>query len=168
MADPKVKMTTTEGEFTLELYPDKAPLTVQNFLQYVQDGHYNGTIFHRVMKTFMIQGGGYTEDLEQKPTREPIKNEANNGLSNNIGTIAMARTMIVDSATCQFFINVAENQSLDYRNDTPSGFGYCVFGKVIEGMETIQRIRKVRVQPQDMHQHMPIEPVVIQAATVLE
>lgn len=100
MADPKVKMTTTEGEFTLELYPDKAPLTVQNFLQYVQDGHYNGTIFHRVMKTFMIQGGGYTEDLEQKPTREPIKNEANNGLSNNIGTIAMARTMIVDSATC--------------------------------------------------------------------
>lgn len=167
MTNPQLKMITTEGEFTLELYPDKAPLTVQNFIQYVQDGHYNGTIFHRVMKTFMIQGGGYTEDLEQKPTREPIKNEASNGLSNNIGTIAMARTMIVDSATSQFFINVAENQPLDYKNDTPSGYGYCVFGKVIDGMETINRIRKVRVQPQGMHQHVPMEPIVIKEATVI-
>jgi peptidyl-prolyl cis-trans isomerase B (cyclophilin B) len=167
MTNPQVKMITTEGEFTLELYPDKAPLTVKNFIQYVQDGHYNGTIFHRVMKTFMIQGGGYTEDLEQKPTREPIKNEASNGLSNNIGAIAMARTMIVDSATSQFFINVAENQPLDYKNDTPSGYGYCVFGKVIDGMETINRIRKVRVQPQGMHQHVPMEPIVIKEATVI-
>jgi peptidyl-prolyl cis-trans isomerase B (cyclophilin B) len=167
MHNPKVKVDTNLGSFVLELYEKKAPLTVKNFLHYVTDKHYDGTIFHRVMKTFMIQGGGYTADLEQKPTRKPIKNEAANGLSNERGSIAMARTMDIDSATSQFFINVVDNQSLDYRGEAMQDFGYCVFGKVVEGMDVIEAIRKVRVQPQDMHQHMPIEPIIITSAQVV-
>ncbi len=167
MADPKVKIETNLGNIVLELYEKKAPLTVKNFLEYVNDKHYDGTIFHRVMKTFMIQGGGFTENLEQKNTRKPIKNEATNGLTNERGSIAMARTGVVDSATSQFFINVVDNPSLDNRGDSAYDYGYCVFGKVIEGLDIVDAIRKVRVQPQNGHEHMPIEPVIIKEATVL-
>ena len=167
MADPKVKVETNLGSFTLQLYANKAPLTVENFIQYVNDKHYDGTIFHRVMKAFMIQGGGMTEDLTQKPTRKPIKNEAKNDLTNKRGSIAMARTGVVDSATSQFFINVVDNPSLDNRGDSAYDYGYCVFGQVIEGMDVIDTIRKVRVQPQDMHEHVPLEPITIVSATVI-
>lgn len=139
-ANPTVEIRTNLGAIQLELYPDKAPKTVENFLNYVKDGYYSGTIFHRVIPDFMIQGGGFDQNLAQKPTRQPIENEAANGLKNNIGTIAMARTSDPHSASSQFFINVANNNFLDYTAPTLRGYGYTVFGKVTAGMEVVNRI----------------------------
>ncbi len=142
-SNPKVVMKTSKGDITLELYPDKAPLTVKNFLAYVDKKFYDGTIFHRVIKDFMIQGGGLTADFQEKAAMAPIKNEAANGLKNKRGTIAMARTGVIDSATCQFFINSVDNDFLDHRDNTPDGFGYCVFGKVVEGLNVVDAIAAV-------------------------
>ncbi|ADI38427.1 peptidylprolyl isomerase [Waddlia chondrophila] len=162
-----VKLQTSLGDITLELYPDKAPVTVKNFLQYVDSGHYDGTIFHRVIDGFMIQGGGYTENLTQKPTKEPIANEANNGLKNKRGTIAMARTNVVDSATSQFFINVVDNSFLDFKGENPREFGYCVFGKVTDGMDVVDQIKSVDTQSQGPYQDLPVKPVkIVKAKTV--
>lgn len=141
---PRVKLTTSLGNIVLELDPAKAPKTVENFLSYVNDGFYNGTIFHRVISNFMIQGGGFSKDFKKKDTKAPIQNEANNGLSNKRGTIAMARTSDPHSATAQFFINVVDNNFLDFRAKTMRGWGYAVFGKVIEGMDTADKIRKTK------------------------
>ena len=163
-----VKLTTSFGAITLELDAKAAPETVANFLQYVKDGHYDGTIFHRVIDGFMIQGGGFTADMNQKPTRAPIRNEAANGLKNEAYTIAMARTPNPDSATSQFFINVANNDFLNYREPSAQGYGYCVFGKVTEGQDVIDRIRKVRTGMRAGHQDVPAENVSIEKAEVLE
>ena len=157
----KAVLETIFGTITLALDDEKAPVTVANFLEYVKSGHYVNTIFHRVIPSFMIQGGGFTPDMAQKPTTAPIKNEAANGLSNKRGTIAMARTSIVDSATCQFFINTVDNDFLDHTSDTPSGFGYCVFGKVVEGMDVVDKIEKVATSSCGMHDDVPTEPVII-------
>ena len=157
---------TTMGTITLVLDAEKAPLTVANFAQYAKDGHYDGTIFHRVIDGFMIQGGGFTRDMNQKPTREPIRNEAMNGLKNKRGTIAMARTMVVDSATSQFFINLVDNDFLDFASPTPQGFGYAVFGNVTDGMEVVDRIAKVKTGNAGPHQNVPEEAVVIKKVTV--
>ncbi len=138
--NPMVKMTTNLGEVELELYPDKAPLSVQNFLGYVDAGFYNGTLFHRVIPGFMIQGGGFTAGMQQKPTRPPVQNEADNGLKNTVGTLAMARTMDPHSATAQFFINVANNGFLDHTQKSLNGWGYAVFGKVTRGMDVVMKI----------------------------
>ena len=155
-----VILKTSKGDITLELYPDKAPLTVANFLRYVDAGFYNGTIFHRVINGFMIQGGGFTRDMQQKSTQEPIKNEAANGLKNTRGTIAMARTSVPDSATAQFFINVVDNGFLDFKSPDPRGIGYCVFGRVVSGMEAVDAIKSVRTAAQDV----PVETVEIISA----
>ncbi|MCS6997758.1 MAG: peptidylprolyl isomerase, partial [Casimicrobiaceae bacterium] len=144
---PRVELRTSLGAITIELYPDKAPRTVENFLRYVKEGFYDGTIFHRVIPKFMIQGGGFTPDFVQKPTRPPIRNEADNGLKNATGTIAMARTSDPHSATAQFFINVADNRELDFRYPTQEGWGYCVFGRVVKGMEVVERIARVKTGP---------------------
>ncbi|GBR74546.1 cyclophilin EcCYP-like protein [Candidatus Termititenax aidoneus] len=165
-ANPVVALKTSEGIIKIELYPDKAPVTVQNFLAYVNEGFYNGTIFHRVIPNFMIQGGGFETGLAQKETKDPIINEAGNGLSNTRGTVAMARTNVVDSATAQFFINVADNTFLDHTDDTPRGFGYCVFGKVIEGMDATDKIVSVPRGNFGYHQDVPKEDIVIISATV--
>ena len=157
---------TTMGTITLALDAEKAPQTVANFAQYAKDGHYDGTIFHRVIDGFMIQGGGFTRDMNQKPTREPIRNEAMNGLKNKRGTIAMARTMVVDSATSQFFINLVDNDFLDFTSPTPQGFGYAVFGAVTDGMEVVDRIAKVKTGNAGPHQNVPEEAVVIKKVTV--
>jgi peptidyl-prolyl cis-trans isomerase A (cyclophilin A) len=163
-AAPKVRITTPMGEILLELYADKAPKTVDNFLQYVRDKHYDGTIFHRVMDGFMIQGGGFTAGFEQKPTRAPIPLEAQNGLKNDRGTIAMARTGNPNSATAQFFINVVDNPMLNAPN--PDGHGYAVFGKVIQGMETVDKIKSVPVGNKGPHQNVPQTPISILKATL--
>ena len=163
-----VKLQTNFGPITLELNAQAAPDTVANFLQYVKDGHYDGTLFHRVIDGFMIQGGGFTADMEQKSTREPVQNEAANGLKNVTYSIAMARTPNPHSATSQFFINVADNAFLDYREPSASGYGYCVFGKVVEGMDVVDRIRKVRTGGRAGHQDVPLEDVVIEHAEVVE
>jgi peptidyl-prolyl cis-trans isomerase B (cyclophilin B) len=160
-ARPTVVMETSEGNIHIELWPDKAPATVKNFLQYVDEGFYNGTVFHRVIDGFMIQGGGFTPDMQQKQTRPPIKNEAAADLRNERGTIAMARTGVVDSATAQFFINVQDNPNLDHHDKTPRGFGYAVFGKVVEGMDVVDKIKKVSTTSSGMHQNVPAKPVVI-------
>ncbi|MBO4303453.1 MAG: peptidyl-prolyl cis-trans isomerase [Lentisphaeria bacterium] len=157
----KVQLETILGSITLELDEEKAPVTVANFLEYVKSGHFVNTIFHRVIPSFMIQGGGFTPDMVQKPANAPIKNEAGNGLSNRRGTIAMARTSVVDSATCQFFINTVDNSFLDHTSDTPQGFGYCVFGKVVEGMDVVDKIEKCRTTSCGMHDDVPVDPVVI-------
>lgn len=162
--NPQVILTTNKGEIVIELYPDKAPLTVENFLKYVDDKFYDGTIFHRMIKSFMIQGGGFEPGMNQKETQAPIKNEAGNGLSNTKGTIAMARTMVVDSATTQFFINVVDNSFLDHQDESVRGFGYCVFGKVISGMETVDAIKAVRTTVSGPYQDVPAEDVVIISA----
>ena len=141
-ANPQVEIQTNVGNVLIELYPDKAPITVKNFLSYVNENHYKDTIFHRVIPNFMIQGGGFDKSLHKKPTNKPIKNEANNGLKNRVGTIAMARTSDPHSATAQFFINVGNNTFLNYTNSTPRGFGYTVFGKVIKGMDTVKKISR--------------------------
>ena len=157
----KATMETSMGTITLELDDVKAPETVANFVQYAKDGHYDGTIFHRVIDGFMIQGGGFTKDMNQKETREPIRNEAMNGLKNLRGTIAMARTMVVDSATSQFFINLVDNSFLDFQNPTPQGFGYAVFGKVVDGMDVVDQIAKVKTGFSGPHQNVPEEAIVI-------
>lgn len=153
--NPIVCMETSEGTFKIELWADKAPLTVANFLRYVEAGHYNGTIFHRVISDFMIQGGGLSPDMKEKKTGDPIKNEASPELKNVRGTIAMARTNLVHSATSQFFINVVDNDFLDHKNTTPTGFGYAVFGKVVEGMEVVDKIRNVKTTSFGPHQDVP-------------
>jgi peptidyl-prolyl cis-trans isomerase A (cyclophilin A) len=161
---PKVKFETTLGEFTIEVYPDKAPKTVENFLQYVNDKQYNGTVFHRVMDGFMVQGGGMTADMKEKPTRAPIPLEARNGLRNDRGTIAMARTSNPNSATAQFFINVVDNQGLNAPQ--PDGHGYAVFGKVVAGMDVVDKIRQTPTGNKGMHQNVPLTPVTINSATL--
>lgn len=168
-AGPQVEMKTSLGTIVLELYPDKAPLTVDNFAQYVKSGHYDGTLFHRVIPGFMIQGGGFDPDFKQRSTRKPVRNEAANGLRNEVGTIAMARTRDPHSATAQFFINVADNTSLNFRFPTEEGYGYTVFGKVIKGMDVVQRIVKVPTGPGPApHQNVPVKPVVIESAKLLD
>lgn len=157
----KVVIETTLGSIQLELDDVNAPLTVENFLRYVDEKHYDGTIFHRVIKDFMIQGGGYDFDMFEMPTHAPVKNEAANGLENLTGTIAMARTNVVDSATSQFFINTADNDFLNHRTKTPSGFGYCVFGKVVDGMDTIRKIENVETCQRMGHQDVPLDEVKI-------
>ena len=164
----KATIETSMGSITVELDDAKAPITVKNFLDYAASGHYDGTIFHRVIDGFMIQGGGFTPAMEQKKTRDPIKNEATNGLSNARGTIAMARTSVVDSATSQFFINLVDNVFLNFRAPTPQHYGYAVFGKVTEGMDVVDRIAKVRTGFAGPHQNVPVEPVVIKKVTVAE
>jgi peptidyl-prolyl cis-trans isomerase A (cyclophilin A) len=160
-----VRLSTTMGDIVVQVDANRAPKTVANFLQYVRDGHYNGTIFHRVISNFMIQGGGMTPDMGEKPTRAPIPLESRNGLSNQRGTIAMARTMNPNSATAQFFINVKDNDFLDAAN-AQDGNGYAVFGKVVQGMDVVEKIRKVRTTQRGMHGDVPTEPIVIKQATI--
>lgn len=165
---PTVIIHTSKGDIKLELYEDQAPISVKNFLDYARKGHYDGTIFHRVIPGFMIQGGGFDAELEQKPTDAPIKNEADNGLSNQRGTIAMARTNDPDSATSQFYINVVDNASLDHRGkQSGRTWGYAVFGRVIEGMDVVDEIRFVETEARGPHQDVPVEPVVIESVEVL-
>ncbi|MDF1480829.1 peptidylprolyl isomerase [Extensimonas sp. H3M7-6] len=160
---PRVQLTTSMGEIVLELNPAKAPRTVENFLQYVRERHYDGTIFHRVIDGFMIQGGGFTPDMQQKPTRAPIVLEAGNGLKNEAYTVAMARTSDPHSATAQFFINVKNNPMLDAPQ--PDGYGYAVFGKVVRGMDVVDKIKAVPTGNRGMHQNVPLTPVTILSAT---
>ena len=163
-----VKLHTNMGTITLELDADKAPITVENFLTYVKDGFYDGTIFHRVIDGFMIQGGGMEPGMKEKTTRDPIKNEADNGLSNERGTIAMARTPDPDSASAQFFINVKDNKFLDHRAPTRDGWGYAVFGRVIEGMDVVDRIKNVATGNAGFHQDVPLEDVIIESVEISE
>jgi cyclophilin family peptidyl-prolyl cis-trans isomerase len=165
--DPVVLMSTSAGDVKIELFKDKAPATVANFLSYVNDKFYDGTVFHRVIPRFMIQGGGFTPDMKQKPTKASIKNEAGNGLKNQFGTLAMARTSDVNSATAQFFINTKDNDFLDHKDDSIQGFGYCVFGKVIEGSKVVQKIEAVETDTKGMYEDVPVEPVVIRSIRVL-
>lgn len=161
-----IKLNTNHGDILIELDHEKAPITSENFVQYVRDGHYDGTIFHRVINGFMIQGGGMTAAFEQKPTRAPIKNEAANGLKNRTGTIAMARTGDPHSASAQFFINVSDNDFLDYPGQ--DGWGYAVFGRVTEGMDVVNSIKSVATGNRQGHQDVPVEDVVIQTAEILD
>ncbi len=162
---PVVLMKTSMGDIKIELYPDKAPITVQNFLEYVKKGHYDHTIFHRVIDNFMIQGGGFTANLTQKPTLPAIKNEAGNGLKNTRGTVSMARTQEVNSATAQFFINVSDNTFLNYKSENPQEYGYCVFGKVIEGMDVVDKIKSVDTTAQGPYRDIPVKPIEIISVT---
>ena len=161
--NPVVVMETSLGNVKIELDQAKAPISVKNFLSYVDDKFYDGTIFHRVISSFMIQGGGFTADMQQKPTKAQIKNEAGNGLSNKRGTLAMARTMVVDSASSQFFINVVDNDFLDHRDNSSQGFGYAVFGKVIEGMDVVDKIKSVKTGNKTGFQDVPMDAVVIKS-----
>jgi peptidyl-prolyl cis-trans isomerase B (cyclophilin B) len=162
-----VKLNTNLGTITLELDAEKAPGTVANFLEYVNSGFYNNTIFHRVIDNFMIQGGGFEPDMTQKAPRAPIKNEAENGLKNERYTVAMARTPDPHSATAQFFINIADNSFLNFTAATPQGFGYCVFGKVVDGQEVVNTIKKVKTSTKAGHQDVPVENVIIESAEVV-
>lgn len=162
---PRVKLETSQGDIVVELAPQKAPKTVENFLQYVNDKHYDGTIFHRVIDGFMIQGGGFTEDMVQKPVRAPILLESDNGLKNERGTIAMARTPLPNSATSQFFINVNNNTPLDYKPGNP---GYAVFGKVVEGMDVVDKIKATEVANKGMMENVPVAPITIISATKIQ
>ena len=166
--NPKVVMETSEGNITIELWADKAPATAENFLRYTDEKFYDGTIFHRVIDDFMIQGGGMTADMRAKATHEPIKNEAAADLKNDRGTIAMARTQVVNSATSQFFINVKDNEFLNHRDESPGGFGYAVFGKVVEGMDVVDRIKKVKTTTAGPYRDVPATPVVIKSVRRLE
>jgi peptidyl-prolyl cis-trans isomerase B (cyclophilin B) len=157
----RVKMQTSLGDIVIELEDEKAPLSVGNFLQYVKDGFYDNTVFHRVIDGFMVQGGGFEPGMKQKPTREPVNNEAQNGLKNEAYTLAMARTSDPHSATAQFFINVADNDFLNFRAPTANAYGYCVFGRVVEGRETVDRMKKVPTESSGFHQDVPREDVVI-------
>jgi peptidyl-prolyl cis-trans isomerase B (cyclophilin B) len=161
-----VTLHTNHGDITLELDTEKAPETVANFLEYARDGFFDGTIFHRVISNFMIQGGGLNPDMSQKPTRDPIRNEADNGLKNTIGTVAMARTADPHSATAQFFINVSDNDFLNHRAPTGQGWGYAVFGRVVAGMEVVEAIKQVATGNSGFHQDVPLETVVIESVTV--
>ena len=169
-ANPRIEMKTSQGTLVIELYQDKAPKSVENFLQYAKDGFFNGTVFHRVIPDFMIQGGGFTMDLKQKETRAPIQNEAEmsskGGLKNDRYTIAMARTGDPHSATAQFFINVKDNAFLNHTAPSGQGWGYCVFGKVVEGMDVVDKIKGVETGSKGFHQDVPVEDVVIQKAEV--
>lgn len=164
----RISIVTNRGTVIAELDSERAPLTVENFLSYVREGHYNGTIFHRVIEGFMVQGGGFTQEMQMKKTRPPVKNEADNGLRNLRGTLAMARTAVVDSATSQFFINLVDNGFLDHRDRTPQGYGYAVFGKVVEGMEVVDAIGGVQTATVRGFQDVPVEAVVIEKVTVIE
>ena len=166
-AAPSVEFQTNQGNFTVELYPEKAPKTVANFLQYVKDGFYENTIFHRVINHFMIQGGGFERDLSEKNTRAPISNEAGNGLLNQTGTIAMARTADPDSATAQFFVNLFDNQFLDYVGPEPDQIGYCVFGKVTSGMDVIQKLGLTQTNTVGRYSDVPVKPIIIKSAKLL-
>ena len=167
MSNPQVELHITGyGIITLELDAEKAPKSTANFLTYVNKGHYNNTIFHRVINGFMIQGGGFEPGMKQKPTKAPIKNEANNGLKNTTGTLAMARTSDPHSATDQFFINVADNDFLNFKSETPQGWGYAVFGKVTDGMDVVNKIKAVKTGTSGFHQDVPKEDVIIQSVTI--
>jgi peptidyl-prolyl cis-trans isomerase B (cyclophilin B) len=161
-----ITLHTNYGDIELELDFEKAPKTAANFRQYAEDGFFNGTIFHRVISNFMIQGGGFTEDMSQKETRGTIENEADNGLKNDLGTIAMARTMDPHSATAQFFINVKDNDFLNFKRKDTQGWGYCVFGKVTNGMDVVDKIKSVKTGNKGMHQDVPVESVIIERVTV--
>lgn len=163
-----IKLHTNHGVITLQLFEDKAPETVANFKEYVKAGHYDGTIFHRVIGNFMIQGGGFESGMKQKATRAPIKNEANNGLSNKVGTVAMARTMEPHSASAQFFINVADNSFLNHSAPTVQGWGYAVFGEVVEGMDVVNKIKGVATTMKGGHQDVPVDDVIIEKAEITE
>jgi peptidyl-prolyl cis-trans isomerase B (cyclophilin B) len=165
---PQVVLETSKGKVVLELYPEKAPLTVENFLSYVRGGFYDGTIFHRVIKGFMIQGGGLNPDMASKPTKPPVTNEADQGLKNERGTIAMARTQDPHSATAQFFINLVNNDFLNHKGKNVQGWGYAAFGKVVEGMEVVDSIGQVKTGAKGQFQDVPVEPVLIQKARVVE
>jgi cyclophilin family peptidyl-prolyl cis-trans isomerase len=166
-AATQVLFETNQGNFTVEVYADKAPKTVENFLQYVKDGFYTNTVFHRVISRFMVQGGGFDRELNEKPTRAPIVNESNNGLINQTGTIAMARTPDPNSATAQFFLNVADNQFLNYSSPEPDMIGYCVFGKVISGMDVVFKISNLPTGNQRGFSDVPIRTVIIKRATIV-
>ena len=166
--NPKVRFETSAGDIVIELNVEKAPITTENILGYVKDGFYNGTIFHRVIKDFMIQGGGMDADLSPKTTKAQIKNEADNGLKNDRGTVAMARTGVVDSATAQFFINTVDNSFLNHQSPTPQGYGYAVFGKVVDGLDVVEAIRVVKTGNKGGHQDVPLESVTILSASVVE
>ncbi len=163
--NPVVVIETSAGAITAELYKDRAPVSIENFLQYARDGHYDGTIWHRVVSGYVIQGGGYTANLVEKATRPPIQNEATNGLSNRRGTLAMARTRQARSATSQFYINLVDNTSLDHRGFSPDDVGYAVFGRVLEGMDVVDRIGAVKVAPRDGMDTVPVTPVLIKSVT---
>jgi len=163
-----VTFETSLGNFEVELYPEKAPITVANFKSYVEEGFYNDLIFHRIIDDFMIQGGGLDKKMNEKPTKKAIKNEAGNGLKNERYTLAMARTNVVDSATSQFFINVDDNDFLDHRDKSPSGFGYAVFGKVVKGTDVIDKIKGVKTHTKGYHENVPVEPVTIGRAYLRE
>jgi len=166
--NPTLVLETSLGDVKVELFRKEAPISVQNFLDYAKSGFYNGTIFHRVIPGFMIQGGGFTADLNQKPTKAPIKNEAANGLKNERGTLAMARTMVVDSASSQFFINVANNEFLNHREGGPQAYGYAVFGKVISGMEVVDKIAATQTGMQKGFADVPVTAVVIKAVRIVK
>ena len=168
MTMTRVRMSTILGDMILELDAENAPKTVENFVSYASSGFYDGTIFHRVINNFMVQGGGFDADMRQKTTEAPIDNEANNGLKNNLGTIAMARTMDPHSATAQFFINVSDNDFLNHTAENMQGWGYAVFGQVVEGQEVLDKIRVVPTGSQAGHQDVPVDPVVIDSVTVLD
>ncbi len=163
-----IQMTTNKGQITITLETEKAPISTENFLNYVRDGFYAQTIFHRVIPNFMIQGGGFTTEMAQKKTNAEIKNEADNGLKNVRGSLAMARTQVVDSASSQFFINLADNDFLNHQGKNPNGYGYAVFGQVTEGMEVVDEIAKVATGNKDYHQDVPVEAVIIESMKILE
>ncbi|MCJ7645020.1 MAG: peptidylprolyl isomerase [Candidatus Aminicenantes bacterium] len=167
-ADPQVLLKTNKGDITIALFQDKAPISVKNFLSYADEKFFDGTIFHRVIKGFMVQGGGMTADMHEKSAKPPIKNEAANGLKNKRGTLAMARTPEIDSATCQFFINLVDNSFLDHQSNDPEKFGYAVFGKVVAGMDVVDAIAGVPTGSKGGHQDVPREPVTILSVTRLE
>ena len=166
--NPVVLVSTSMGDFKVELDQEKAPKTVANFLTYVKEKHYDGTILHRVIPGFMIQGGGMDEDMNERPTHDPVQNEADNGLKNVVGSIAMARTNDPNSATAQFFINVKDNTFLDHRGKTTSEWGYAVFGKVIDGMDVVKKIENVKTTTRSPHQNVPNEPVIIKSVRIVE
>ena len=167
-ANPKVELDTSAGKIVLELFPDQAPQTVKNFLNYVEAGYYDGTVFHRVIPNFMIQGGGFDADMQRKPTRAPIRNEADNGLKNERGTIAMARTGDPHSATAQFFINVVDNTFLDHQRKTSKGWGYAVFGKVVSGMKVVDAIAAAKTTTRGRYRDVPAQTIEIRRAAVLK
>lgn len=166
--NPMVVLETSMGNIVIELYPEKAPVSVENFLTYVKSEFYNGTIFHRVIDGFMIQGGGFDKAMNKKETRPPIKNEADNGLKNNRGTIAYARTPVINSATSQFFINLVNNDFLNFKNKTQDGYGYAVFGKVVKGMKVVDKIAKVKTGQKSGHADVPLTPIIIKSAKIVE
>ncbi|WP_100642911.1 peptidylprolyl isomerase [Alteromonas facilis] len=163
-----ITLHTTLGDITLQLFADKAPKTVANFIEYAKSGFFDNTLFHRVIPNFMVQGGGMTPDMEQKDTQAPIENEANNGVKNTRGSVAMARTNDPHSATAQFFINLVDNDFLDFRNETMNGWGYCVFGEVTEGMDIVDKMSGVKTGNHGYHADVPVEPILIESVTITE